>query len=234
MNKSFSVVAVADTKISQTIKALKISCKRISINKVFLITSKNIKKELLFKELKIINVKPIKSFKEYNHFIIYKLYKYINTTHVILIQWDGFILNKKKWTNKYLDYDYIGAPLLPRENNFEYNRDKKGNFYSIGNGGFSLRSLKLLKAASKYKLEDNHKITNFHEDGFYCVLHREFLQKQGFKWAPFKIATNFSIESPLSFVDIFDIPFGFHGKKMLLIYKILLLINKIFSLNLIQ
>tara|TARA_B100000900_G_scaffold416194_1_gene449918 strand:+ start:2080 stop:2784 length:705 start_codon:yes stop_codon:yes gene_type:complete len=232
--KSFSVVAVADTKISQTIKALKISCEKISINKVFLITSKNINKKLLFKELTIVKVKPIKSFKEYNHFIIYKLYKYITTTHVLLIQWDGFILNKNKWTDKYFDYDYIGAPLIPRENNFEYSKDKKGNFYTVGNGGFSLRSLELLEAASKYKLEDDYEITNYHEDGFYCVLHREFLEKQGFKWAPFKVARNFSIESPLTFEYIFDIPFGFHGKKMLLIYKILLLINKKFRLNLIR
>ena len=39
--------------------------------------------------------------------------------------------------------------------------------------------------------------------------------KRFFKWAPYQIAKLFSIESPLSFSELIELPFGFHGKKLL-------------------
>ena len=113
--------------------------------------------------------KPIKSFKEYNYFVIYELYKYIKTTHILLVQWDGFVINHKKWLNSFLDNDYIGAPFITRSKDFNYCRNSNGGFYSVGNGGFSIRSLKLLEAAKKYNLKDNYTCTKNHEDGFFSV-----------------------------------------------------------------
>ena len=98
--------------------------------------------------------------------------------------------------------------------------DSKGRFFSVGNGGFSLRSKSLLEAPSKYNLFDNELFTNSHEDGFFSILHRKFLESKGFKWAPFLIANQFSIESPISFKDFRDLPFGFHGKKFYYFVKI--------------
>ena len=80
-------------------------------------------------------------------------------------------------------------------------------------------------AASKFKLTNNINLTSAHEDGFFCVLHREFLESKGFKWAPFHIAREFSIESPISFSEISELPFGFHGKKILRIFPIINLIQ---------
>ena len=137
----------------------------------------------------------------------------------VKVQWDGYICNIKKWDPNFLKYDYVGAPFIPRELDAEYARDKSGAFYVIGNGGFSLRSKKLLEAPSKYGLKDNKKFTNYHEDGFFSILHRSFLSSKGFIWAPYKIAKQFSIESPLSFNEIDDLPFGFHGRKMIYILK---------------
>ena len=45
------------------------------------------------------------------------------------------------------------------------------------------------------------------------------MSSKGFIWAPYKIAKQFSIESPLSFNEIDDLPFGFHGRKMIYILK---------------
>ena len=174
MKKSLTIVAVADTKIIETINALKISSKKIKCKKVLLLTSKNINPFYSFKELKIIKIEPLKSFKDYNHFIIYHLHRYIKSSHILLVQWDGFVVNGRKWEEEFLSYDYIGAPFIPRAKNYSYSRDKYGDFYSIGNGGFSLRSLTLLKAASKYKLSDIKSKTENHEDGFFSVFHRNF------------------------------------------------------------
>ena len=72
-------------------------------------------------------------------------------------------------------------------------KTKNGNFYTIGNGGFSLRSFKLLESPTKYKLRDNKIITNNHEDGFFAFYIENSLKKQGLKWAPFEIASEFAI-----------------------------------------
>ena len=115
----------------------------------------------------------------------------------------------------------------PRIKDSNYAKDKEGRFYVVGNGGFSLRSKKLLESASKFNLKDEKSFTNFHEDGFYSVLHRNFLESKGFTWSTFEIAKRFSIETPLSFEDIKDLPFGFHGKKMLLLILIKKFIRKV-------
>ena len=54
---------------------------------------------------------------------------------MLIIQHDGFILNHKAWDNEFLNYDYIGAPVYWMGN----------KLIEVGNGGFSLRSKKLLK-----------------------------------------------------------------------------------------
>ena len=233
MRKSLTIVAVADTKIIQTINSLKISSKKIKYRQVVLLSSKNINKSYFFKGLKVIKIEPLKSIKDYNHFIVFKLHNYITTSHILLVQWDGFIINGNKWEDKFLDYDYIGAPFVPRAKDFNYSRDKFGDFYSIGNGGFSLRSLNILKAASKYKLSDEKSQTNNHEDGFFSVYHRKFLESKGLKWAPFSIAKKFSIENPLTFREFFNLPFGFHGKKLLRLHPKILL-TRVFSIFLLK
>tara|TARA_B100001109_G_C18792005_1_gene440545 strand:- start:354 stop:1049 length:696 start_codon:yes stop_codon:yes gene_type:complete len=225
LRKSLTILAVADTKITETINSLKISSKKINYKKVVLLSSKHINKSYIFKELEIIKIEPLKSLKDYNHFIIYHLHKYVKSSHILLVQWDGFIINGKKWEDKFLDYDYIGAPFIPRARNFDYSRDQFGDFYSIGNGGFSLRSLNLLRAASKYELSDEKSRTQNHEDGFFSVYHRKFLESKGFRWAPFSLAKKFAIETPLSFRDFFDLPFGFHGKKLFKIHPKILFIR---------
>ena len=230
MNKTLSLVAVADTNIIKTIYALRKSKKDLNLKEILLITSHNIEEKFLFRGLNVINIKPIKSFKEYNYFIIYELYKYIKTTHVLLVQWDGYVLNPNKWNKNFLDYDYIGAPFIPRAKNYFYSRDNKKNFYSVGNGGFSIRSKSLLMAASRFNLSDQDDVTLAHEDGFFCVLHRKFLESKGFKWAPINIANKFSIESPISFAEILELPFGFHGKKMLRLFPLINILHILMKL----
>ena len=227
---NLTIVAASDIKIKETLYALLLSRKLLNPAETIFFTSKfteinNIKES----SINITRIDPINSLKDYSCFIVYSLYKYISTSHVLIIQWDGFICNINKWDQKFLNYDYIGAPFIPRIMDNKYSTDKDGGFYTVGNGGFSLRSKKLLKSASKFKLRDDKFFTNYHEDGFYSVLHRKFLESKGFKWAPFEIAQNFSIETPLSFDDFKELPFGFHGKKMLLVVKLKKFFDQIFS-----
>lgn len=209
--KNITVVSISDIKIDETVKALQISTKSIKACKSILFSSLRIKKGYGINQIKI---KPINNLQDYSNFIIYELHKYISTSHVLITQWDGFVINKSKWSDDFLNYDYIGAPFIPRDNDYSYSRNKKGKFYCIGNGGFSLRSKRLLEAPTLLELKDNSKLTNNHEDGFFSVLHRDILEDKGFTWAPYNIAKNFSIESPLDLNDFRELAFGFHGKKI--------------------
>lgn len=228
LNKNFSLVAISDIKIKETIQALTKSHKLSKPTKTILFTSKSVTlKRNESKIINIIQINEIKSLKDYSHFIIYSLHKYIDSTHVLIVQWDGYVINGQKWNKSFLNYDYIGAPFIPRFKDESYSRDKNGGFHAIGNGGFSMRSKRLLEAPTKYKLVDNFSFTNYHEDGFFSVYHRYFFESKGFLWAPFSIANNFSIESPISIKDLKELPFGFHGRKMIFFLKIITAIKNL-------
>ena len=218
--KEITIVAASDVNINETINALKVSSDILKPYKTILFTShsyfKSIKNDCILFE----KIKPLRSKSDYSNFLIFELYKYIKTSHVLIVQWDGFIINPKKWQNNFLLYDYIGAPFIPRIKAISYSRDINNDFYVIGNGGFSLRSKKLIEAPSKYNLFDDVNLTNSNEDGFICVLHRKFLESKGFKWAPFNVAKEFSIESPLNISELIDLPFGFHGRKLLIFIRV--------------
>jgi len=139
----------------------------------------------------VINIKPIKILNEYSRFIFFELGSYIKTSYVLIIQYDGYILNPYAWNKKFLAYDYIGAPWHFIE-----------PYKCVGNGGFSIRSTKLLKY-----LQNNFKGRRAHqEDAHICREYREELEKAGFTFAPVGLAKTFSVEA-----QIWDGQFGFHN-----------------------
>ena len=77
----------------------------------------------------------VASAREYSRFVIKDLLRDIATDFVQIIQWDGYVINGPAWTNEFLDYDYIGARWWFRKHD-----------RNVGNGGFSLRSRRLLEA----------------------------------------------------------------------------------------
>jgi hypothetical protein len=140
-------------------------------------------------DYEIVDIPRIQSKEEYSHFIYNDLNNYIDTDFVILVQWDGFILNPQAWTDEFLDYDYVGAPWAQHN-------------HKVGNGGFSLRSKKLLTLTQKLNLNPYHP-----EDDRLCFEHRELLEKtHGIKYAPKKVASQFAVENEAYYGS-----FGWHG-----------------------
>ncbi len=90
----------------------------------------------------------------YSKFMLQDLYKFVDTKFCLVIQSDGFVINPNLWTNQFLEYDYIGAPW-PNEisvYNASINKiDLAKN--RVGNGGFSLRSKRLLEVCSHIKFD---------------------------------------------------------------------------------
>lgn len=136
-----------------------------------------------------------KSLSDYNDFIINRLHQYIDTSHCLIIQYDGYPVNLSAWTNDFLSYDYIGAPWYTQP----WPLDQ-----TVGNGGFSLRSKKFLEESSKLNYD---KTKDIPEDVFLCREKSSLLRDRGIKFAPHHVAYMFSVEDMY-----YKGQFGFHGK----------------------
>lgn len=141
--------------------------------------------------IEIVQVSNINSIESYSQFVVQGLAPYISTSHLLLVQWDGFIIHPEAWREEFLEYDYIGAPW-----------PNHPEPYNVGNGGFSLRSRKLLDALSQVTFSEFHP-----EDEHICRTHRSELEKLGIKFAPTTMAEQFSYE----FTQPTSSTFGFHG-----------------------
>ena len=133
---------------------------------------------------------PMKTTKDYSEFLLSGLDQYISTPHVLIIQWDSFITHPNLWREEFLEYDYIG-PVWPHHPDTP-----------VGNGGFSLRSKKLLQAMNRTGFHKRHP-----EDYCICVDNKAFLEKEcDIKIAPTHIAERFAVER-----SAWHAAFGFHG-----------------------
>jgi hypothetical protein len=138
---------------------------------------------------------------DYNYFMIKNLWAHIKTEFVLVIQYDGMAVNKTQWTDNYFNYDYIGAPW---PNRFIWISPEE----KVGNGGFSLRSMKLIEALrdSFIKFENSPRFKN--EDAVICQGHSSFLKKKyNIKYASIEVANQFSHE----WCNPTGNTFGFHG-----------------------
>lgn len=171
--------------------AINQSCSNIQFGAVKLLSSKDINSKFLVK------IPGIKSIEEYSRFMIKELYRYVDTKYALIVQHDGYVKNWKAWENDFLNYDYIGATWWYKDG------------MNVGNGGFSLRSKKLLNT-----LANSAWITKTHpEDHHICRTYRKILeQKHAIKYAPESVAKRFSIEGYRSNENEYSNQFGFHGK----------------------
>lgn len=182
---TIGLVAVACTKVGETIEAIQKSLKQKSFDSVQLFTHEKINPL----GIEVVNI-PKLDYKQYNEFVAMNLWEKTRTDYVILVQNDGYILDGTKWSDDFLSYDYIGAPWPPQTH-----FTKSGEEIRVGNGGFSLRSRKLLMAPTELGLEFTDHGTGFwHEDGFLCVHFRKELEAAGVVFAPTEVAAQFSTE----------------------------------------
>ena len=201
-----TIISVAGVKAEEALRAIKYSCKNINFAKAILITPAEIKDNFV----EIIKCESL-NYEQYNHFIVYRLHEYIDTDYALIIQDDGFVVNTDKWDDSFLNYDYIGAPWPLPQDDFSF-RDSNGKLQRVGNGGFTLRSKKLLRLASELGLEWKSYFGFYNEDGFYCCHNRHIYEHHGCKFADIYTAARFSQETPIPETQEI-IPFGFHGKN---------------------
>jgi len=115
----------------------------------------------------------------------------VETDFALMLEWDGGIVDPKKWVPEFFDYDYIGAPWVVRP----------GDPYDVGNGGFTLMSKRL-----GHFLCENRATHPVATDWDVCRIQRRALEDK-FKWPTAALASRFSWE--LAPRDPNN--FGFHG-----------------------
>lgn len=149
-----------------------------------------------------IQINPIESIKDYSKFILENAWKFVATEYFIVIQYDGFVLNGSCFCESFLDYDYIGATWPHFET------------HNVGNGGFSLRSVRLMQKLQHYLKDEDYSVA---EDLIVCRKYRPLLEKNNkIRFAPVSVANRFSQELVISKTKTF----GFHGYALLpIVYR---------------
>lgn len=145
-------------------------------------------------DFRTVKIDRLTSIDAYSGFIFNDLVRHIKTDFVLIVQWDGFVIDANAWQDQFLNYDYIGARWPWQKDGLD-----------VGNGGFSLRSSKLLRtlANPRYRI-----IEDVAEDEMICRLYHHWLTTEdGIRFAPGALADQFAYEREKP-----DAPtFGFHG-----------------------
>ncbi len=150
-------------------------------------------------------IAPINGLEKYSSFLVKDLHKYINTDFCVIMQSDGYPINPKAWTDDFLKYDYIGAPWVfvrGGHRRLGCKRPKPCGKW-VGNGGFSLRSTKLLKSVASKDYDGEP-----WEDAFICRVINEELKAKKINFAPIDLASRFSVEK-----GVYTGQFGWHGTR---------------------
>lgn len=192
-----TLVAVTSVAIQATVAALKRSMKEVDFHQVLLLSHDEPAAKVL-PEITWRKIGRLRSRGDYSRFMLHHLADHISTTHALCVQWDGFVLNGAAWDNSFLQYDYIGA-VWPHF----------ADAHNVGNGGFSLRSRRLLELCSGLPEHGSDP-----EDIVIGRLYRPQLEEAGVRFAPEFVANQFAFERSSPTGN----EFGFHGAYNLVRY----------------
>jgi len=185
-----TLCAATSINVDATMEALRTSLDQVRFADCILFTDQTISPSHPL--IRVVPVERMDSSRDYSHFLLARLADYLDTDHCLIVQWDGFVVDASCWEERFLDFDYIGAPW-PQ---FHDGRD-------VGNGGFSLRSRRLIKALRDPLFKAGHP-----EDIAICRTNRAFLERaHGIRFADRETASRFAFERG----ETRKSAFGFHG-----------------------
>ena len=188
--KNITLVAIEFQWYDLTRYAVERSLEHIDAREVIIISDR----EILPGARHIIRP-PVANISEYANIMLKGTAEHVNTDHALYVQWDGIANDKSQWTDEFLKYDYIGAP---------WPWESEGR--NVGNGGFSLRSRRLLDACQDPAIALTRE-ESVAEDNIIGKTKRAYLEQQyGISIAPTDIARQFSFELGTHVPS-----FGFHG-----------------------
>jgi hypothetical protein len=184
-----TLVAVTSVAFEATVDALRKSMRQATFGRVLFLSDR--RPAVPMEGIEWVAINPMRSRADYSRFMLHELARFVDTKHVLCTQWDGFVLHGDAWRPEFAEYDYIGAPW-----------PHFADAYRVGNGGFSLRSRRLLEACEDIPCDGLHA-----EDVLIGRVHRERLEALGIRFAPEELAAEFAYERTAPTGH----EFGFHG-----------------------
>ncbi len=184
-----TLIAVSSVNLLATIGALKASMAQVDFGAAKLLS--DCPPAWLPDGAEWVSISRLTSAATYSEFILGKLVDHITTSHALVVQWDGHVLDAKKWQSEFMEYDFIGASW-----------PQFSDGHDVGNGGFSLRSRALLEACRATGFRPSHP-----EDLAIGRHNRSWLEAQGLRIAPRDLADAFSAERAGDPTK----SFGYHG-----------------------
>lgn len=184
-----TLCAVTSVNVQATLRALASSLDQVAFADCLLFTHAWVAPPR--PEIHVVPVPRIGSAGAYSRFVLTELVKHVPTSHCLVAQWDGHVLDARRWRPEFLDYDYIGASWPQFDDR-----------YDVGNGGFSLRSRRLMESC----LEPGFSPFD-PEDVAIGRDNRAWLEGRGMRFAPRELADAFSAERAGDLTACF----GYHG-----------------------
>lgn len=184
-----TLIAVTSINMEATIKAIEACQNGVRFAACKLLTHEQPPRQL--PGLEVVIIPELATSREYSQFMLRHLADHVATSHCLVVQWDGYVVHPERWDPAFLEFDYLGASW-----------PQFGDGYDVGNGGFSLRSRRLLKACQAEQFVPSHP-----EDVAIGRINRPWLEQQGMRFATRQMADTFSAER----ASTPDKAFGFHG-----------------------
>ena len=166
--------------------------------------------------------------RDINQLLLQVVPKIVTTDFNLIVQTDGFAVNRDAWSDEFWEYDYIGAPWP-----WMWGGGPPWKGPIVGNGGFSLRSRKLYHALNEtcigwrfdHLARDPRASQREYygilpsgdrfipEDLLICLWHRDVLEtRYGIRFCEPELASQFSVETiHPSMEKWLGKSFGFHG-----------------------
>jgi hypothetical protein len=185
-----TLLAISSIEIPATINALLKCCDKIDFGAVKFVSDKkptNLPNGIIYEYCpKITNTH------EFDVYAFEHLYKHVQTSHMLMCQWHAFILRSYLWDDDWLKTDYIGG-LWPWSTN--YSNAFTGEIIRVGNGGFSLRSKKIMSIPFTLGLKTVYDRGFSNDDGLLCSYYRKQMLDCGIKYGSIKQSAVFSFEN---------------------------------------
>jgi hypothetical protein len=192
--RTVTLCAATSVNLDATMEALRISLDQVRFADCILFTDQRVPPA--HPAIRIVPIERMKSSRDYSYFLLTRLADYLITDHCLIIQWDGFVVDASCWEEGFLEFDYIGAPWPQFDDG-----------HDVGNGGFSLRSRKLLRACRDPSFRLGHP-----EDMAICRTNRSLLERaHGIRFADHETASRFALETGSSICPAFLAPIDFGG-----------------------
>lgn len=184
-----TLCAVTSINVNATLRALQACLEQVRFAECKLFTDAVVAVD--HPGITVVPIARLDSSAAYSRFLLTELVDHVSTSHCLIVQWDGHVIDGGRWQKAFLDYDYIGASWPQFDDG-----------HDVGNGGFSLRSKRLMDACRHPDFAAGHP-----EDVMIGRTNREWLEERGMRFAPRDLADRFATERS----GDLSASFGYHG-----------------------